>query len=230
MCRHTVSMLPFGGNVSEALVVLTATVAARNNQWFSDPSVTSLFDRVFDVVGSDPCYIGACTGPDRIVLTSKQARAALLSGSASDFRSDPSVGWEFYFDYCRPMLVEALPIEAKTLSGLFSDRLIQAGLESTAEVLFKNKTIATNYTLNDLEYIASYMLERQKGRAHLDAMLRGCDTEYDKFFFAVRSAKDATYAFQMRESFVKEDLAALAVAAQSVLGATPAAGSGSGGG
>lgn len=72
-------MLPFGGNVSEALVVLTATVAASNNQWFSNPSVTSLFDRVFNVVGSDPCYIGACTGSDRIVLTPKQARSSLLS-------------------------------------------------------------------------------------------------------------------------------------------------------
>ena len=230
MGRHTASMLPFGGNVSEALVVLTATVAASNNQWFSNPSVTSLFDRVFNVVGSDPCYIGACTGSDRIVLTPKQARSSLLSGSASDFRADPSINWEFYFDYCRPMLLGALPIDNETFQGLFSHQLAQAGLGSAAAVLFENEAIAANYTLNDLDIIASYMLERKKGRAHLDAMLRGCDTEHANFFVAVRTAKDATYAFDMRESFIKEDLAALATAANSALGGSAVAGSGNGGG
>lgn len=213
--------------MSEALVVLAATISAGDRRWFSEPSATSLYDRVFDVVGSEPCYIGACAGADRIAMTPKQARGLLLSGDVSDFRAVPSSDWGWYFDYCRPMLLGALPVEVATLSGMFSDRLVAAGFASSAELFF-SPGIATNLTLNDLDVVALYLLERKKGRAHLDAMLRGCGSDHERIFFAVRSANDVLQAFEMRANFIRDDLGVLAKAAAAA--SAEASGSGAFGG
>lgn len=217
-------MLPFQGNVSEALLILAATSAASTNNWFEEPSLTSLYDRVFAVVGSPPCYVGPCTGGSRVVLEKRRVRSFLLSGDPASFQAVPTDDWAAYFDECRPLLRRAQLQSASEFASAFAGTLNK----TVPNAVLYSKTLqpaATNYTLQELDTIAKYMMERES-RADLDAMLRACNVDFEALWLAVRSAKDVSFAFEMRMGFVKEDLAALAAAATGGMGESPASGSG----
>jgi hypothetical protein len=220
-------MLPFQGNVSEALMLLAATTAASSNNWFSESSLTSLYDRVFAVVDSSPCYIGPCLGGDRIILEKRKVRSFLLSGDPASFRATPTEDWATYFYECRPLLRRAQLKSASEfageLAGYLDTTAPNALLYSSLGDLLNPKE--TNHTLNELDTIARYMLER-RSRADLDSMLRACNVDFEALWLAVRSANDVSFAFEMRVGFVKEDLAALAAAATGGIGEGSGSGSG----
>lgn len=207
-------MLPFQGNVSDALVVLAATIAASSNQWFSDSSLVSLHDRVFDVVQSNPCYIGLCNGPERILHEKRVVREMVLSGNMSAFQAAPTPAWKTYFDECRPMLSAVeLHKPADVKDALFW-WLMRHDYRRAAQYAFKSaRSFTANYSLHDIDTIAAYLEEKKDGRAHADAMLRACGVDYEGLWLATRSAADVSHAFEMRQTFIREDLAVLANAA-----------------
>lgn len=61
-------MLPFDGNLTALLITLAATRSALQGNVYNDTATVAMHDRVFDVKGNSPCYVGTCRGNTRQLL------------------------------------------------------------------------------------------------------------------------------------------------------------------
>jgi hypothetical protein len=236
-------MLPFGGNITAAVVALQVTQLAILGNVFVDDALVELHDAILAVRGSPAtCVYGPC-GPIELArqLPSRKAVRDQLETGVAPLRFAPTNGFDAYFKSCRNT---TLTYSSAGLTAAFERRLYDK--YPLASIFARDKPddawndewmtehldgfsldgvpgglpqFEKNLNLDELHaaaYAAAwYANDRSRGP---DAVLRACNVSMDDV--GHRDIKLVRQAFERRAAFVQADVEALAAYARHALPAT----------
>ena len=208
-------MLPFGGNITAAVVALQVTQLAILGNVFVDDALVELHDAILAVRGSPAtCVYGPC-GPIELArqLPSRTAVRDQLETGVAPLRFAPTNGFDAYFKSCRNTTLASIFARDKP-DDAWNDEWMTEPLDG-----FSLDGVLVHLNLDELHaaaYAAAwYANDRSRGP---DAVLRACNVSMDDV--GHRDIKLVRQAFERRAAFVQADVEALAAYARHALPAT----------
>ena len=154
-------MLPFAGNLTAALIALNVAHLAQKDHVVTDPSLVAVYDKVFLVSQTLPCYIGRCANDTRTLYSKKELKHMLLFKQPRQFGVNIDTlhpRLQAYFVSCRGALVdlfqlsESMRLNAE-LTRWTSELAQRCGVSEDIE-----NAIKSHKAVEDVETVLSFRI------------------------------------------------------------------------
>lgn len=154
-------MLPFAGNLTAALLALNAAQLAQKENTLTDPSLVKIYDKVFLVSNTLPCYIGQCANETRQLINKKELKHMLLFKQPRQFGVDIDTlhpRLRAYFVSCRGALLDVFELSDDMrlnadLTKWTSEIALRCGVSEDIE-----KAVQSYKAVEDLETVLSFRI------------------------------------------------------------------------